>query len=71
MAARKIRGSLAAYEESRDLIELGAYVNGTNPALDSAIRSRGDITNFLRQDTTSGCSLEESYGGLLQVAEKL
>jgi flagellum-specific ATP synthase len=71
MAARKIRGSLAAYEESRDLIELGAYVNGTNPALDSAIRARGDITNFLRQDTSSGCSLQESYGGLLQVAEKL
>jgi len=71
VAARKIRGTLAAYEESRDLIELGAYVNGTNPALDTAIRARGDITNFLRQDTTTGCSLQESYGGLLQVAEKL
>ena len=70
-AARKIRGSLAAYEESRDLIELGAYVNGSNPALDTAIRSRGDITNFLRQDTSIGCSLQESYGGLMQVAEKL
>jgi flagellum-specific ATP synthase len=70
-AARKVRGSLASYEESRDLIELGAYVNGTNPALDTAIRSRGEISNFLRQDTTSGCSLQESYGGLMQVAEKL
>src|SRR6185312_406004 len=29
--ARKVRASLAAYEESRDLIELGAYVKGTNP----------------------------------------
>jgi FliI/YscN family ATPase len=71
MAARKIRGSLASYEESRDLIELGAYVNGTNPALDTAIRSRGEISNFLRQDTSSGCPLQESYGGLMQVAEKL
>jgi len=70
-AARKIRGSLAAYEESRDLIELGAYVNGTNSALDSAIRARGDITNFLRQDTTNGCSLAESFSGVQQVAEKL
>src|SRR3569833_45866 len=70
-AARKIRGSLAAYEESRDLIELGAYVNGSNPARDTAIRSRGDSTNFLRQDTSVGCSLQESYGGLMQVAEKL
>jgi FliI/YscN family ATPase len=70
-AARKVRASLAAYEESRDLIELGAYVNGTNPALDSAIRARGEITNFLRQDTTSGCPIEESVGGLIQVAGKI
>jgi FliI/YscN family ATPase len=70
-AARKVRASMAAYEESRDLIELGAYVNGTNPALDSAIRARGEITNFLRQDTTAGCPLGESYSGLAQVAQKL
>ncbi|HVY91990.1 MAG TPA: FliI/YscN family ATPase [Bryobacteraceae bacterium] len=70
-AARKVRASLAAYEESRDLIELGAYVNGTNPVLDSAIRSRDEITNFLRQDTSTGCSIEESVGGLIQVAEKI
>jgi FliI/YscN family ATPase len=69
--ARKVRASLAAYEESRDLIELGAYVNGTNPALDSAIRARGEITGFLRQDTNAGCSLEESYAGLSQLAAKV
>ena len=30
-AARKVREALAAYEESKDLIELGAYAAGTNP----------------------------------------
>src|SRR6202020_757655 len=37
-AAVKVRAAIAAYEESRDLIELGAYTSGTNPALDTAIR---------------------------------
>lgn len=69
--ARKVRASLAAYEESRDLIELGAYVNGTNPALDAAIKARPEVNAFLRQDTTHGCSLAESYAGLQQVADKL
>ena len=71
IGARKVRASLAAYEESKDLIELGAYVGGSNPALDSAIRARPDIAGFLRQDTSLGCSLPESFASLRQVAEKL
>src|SRR5580693_2248512 len=50
-AARKIRGAMATYEESKDLIELGAYSPGANPALDAAVRMRPEITEFLRQDT--------------------
>lgn len=70
-AARKVRAALATYEESRDLVELGAYVSGTNPALDIAIRARPEITAFLRQDTSTGCSLTDSYAALTQVAQKL
>jgi FliI/YscN family ATPase len=70
-AARKVRAALATYEESRDLVELGAYVSGTNPALDTAIRARPEITGFLRQDTSTGCSLTDSYAALTQVAQKL
>jgi FliI/YscN family ATPase len=70
-AARKVRAALATYEESKDLVELGAYVAGTNPALDAAIRARPEITGFLRQDTSSGCSMPDSYAALMRVAEKL
>ena len=31
-AARKIRGALSAYRDAEDLIQLGAYVSGSNPA---------------------------------------
>jgi flagellum-specific ATP synthase len=47
--ARKIREALALYRQSEDLINLGAYVSGSNGKLDAVIRSRNEITRFLRQ----------------------
>jgi len=52
-ASAKIREALAVYDESKDLIELGAYVSGTNPRLDAAVRARPDIDAFLRQDASA------------------
>jgi FliI/YscN family ATPase len=68
LAGRKVRQALAALEESRDLIELGAYSAGTNKALDAAIRMRPEINDFLRQDTSSGFSIAESLTRLHSVA---
>ncbi len=70
-AARKVRAALATYEESKDLVELGAYTSGMNPALDTAIRMRPEITSFLRQDTSTGCSLADSAASLMRIAERL
>src|SRR5437870_5111535 len=39
-AARKIREALASYQQSEDLINLGAYAAGSNARLDTAIRLR-------------------------------
>jgi flagellum-specific ATP synthase len=70
-AATKVRSALATYEESKDLIELGAYAAGTNPALDTVIRMRPEINKFLRQDTSVGVSPADSLGALKQIADKL
>ena len=48
-AARAIREALATYQRSEDLINLGAYVSGSNPQLDAALRLRPRIVEFLRQ----------------------
>ena len=53
------RELLAAYKESADLIEVGAYVMGSNPKVDRAIRCRDALTAFLRQKTTDAPSLDE------------
>ncbi len=70
-AARKVREALAIYQQSSDLINLGAHVQGTNPKLDQCIRVRPQILEFLRQDADSHFSLEETRKGLLTLAGQL
>jgi len=70
-AAGKIREALALFEESRDLIELGAYVSGKNGRLDNAIQTQGEIKDFLRQTTAANSSMGETLGRLKAIAAKL
>jgi flagellum-specific ATP synthase len=49
--ARQLREQLASYEESRDLIEVGAYVAGSNPRTDLAVARREHVLSFLQQDS--------------------
>ena len=69
-AARKIREALALYDESKDLIELGAYVSGSNPRLDAALRMRPEINAFLQQDAAAS-SLPETLAGMRSIAQRL
>jgi type III secretion protein N (ATPase) len=50
VAAQRARSLLAAYEEKRDLITLGAYSKGSDPRLDQAIAALPDLERFLRQE---------------------
>jgi len=70
-AAQKVREALALYQNSADLIQLGAHVQGTNPRLDLSIRMRPRIQDFLRQDADVHCSMDESKARLLELAKEL
>lgn len=48
--AGTIRRLMSARRDAKDLIEIGAYVAGTNPTVDRALRQSEDIDAFLRQD---------------------
>jgi flagellar biosynthesis/type III secretory pathway ATPase len=50
--ARKVREAMAAYQQAEDLIQLGAYVGGTNPKLDTILEVREELMEFLRQDAS-------------------
>ena len=58
--AGKIRNSLAVYEKSEDLINVGAYVKGSNPKIDEAIYLHDRLMAFLKQEPDENLSLEES-----------
>jgi len=70
-AARKVREALATYAESKDLIELGAYAPGTNPALDAAVRAQPEITAFLKQDTQVDAPFADAIARMKAIAERL
>jgi flagellar biosynthesis/type III secretory pathway ATPase len=46
---QNLREALSTYHNAEDLIQLGAYVAGTNPKLDAAIRQRPALLEFLKQ----------------------
>jgi len=50
-ARRKFIRVLAAYSESEELINIGAYARGSNPDCDVAIALKNDIEAFLQQST--------------------
>jgi flagellum-specific ATP synthase len=58
--AMTARDLLAAYRDSADLIEVGAYVAGSSPRVDRAIRCRDALTAFLRQKGSERPSLAEA-----------
>jgi len=68
-AAGKIKDSMAAYSESEDLIQIGAYAMGTNERIDRAIRLNAPITEFLRQARDNSTTLEETLKKLEAIAK--
>jgi flagellum-specific ATP synthase len=48
--ARRFRAIYSKYEKGRDLVQIGAYAPGSDPALDEAIALHEGMSHFLQQD---------------------
>jgi FliI/YscN family ATPase len=70
-AADKLRQALSAYRDAEDLIQLGAYVAGSNPGLDASIRLRPELLEFLRQDHTAKSAIGETLSRMEELAARL
>lgn len=66
--ARRFRAVYSRYQKGRDLIQIGAYVSGSDPALDEAIRLHDGMTAFLQQDMYASALFE---GCLDQMSDAL
>jgi len=65
--AGKLRSVLATYSEAEDLINIGAYKNGSNPDIDYAIRKIRAVNGYLCQATEEKFLLDEELNLLGQL----
>ena len=62
-----MRELLAAWRDARDLIEIDAYVPGTNALVDRAVELRPAIDAFLRQPVGETSPLPATTEALLSL----
>jgi flagellum-specific ATP synthase len=60
----ELRRLIAARRDARDLIDIGAYVPGTNPLVDRAVELDDAISSFLRQDLDEHCPMQVAWDRL-------
>lgn len=65
--AGRVKNLLAVYREAEDLINIGAYVEGSDPKIDEARRYYDRINDFLRQGIEEQKSFEETLKELREV----
>ncbi|MDB5706659.1 MAG: fliI [Sphingomonas bacterium] len=66
-AARVLRRHLATYEENRDLVLMGAYRAGADPAIDAAIACHPAVMEYIKQDPDEVVSLADAVAELTGV----
>lgn len=67
-AAGTVRRLLATYTDSEDLINVGAYAEGSNSEIDEAIEKIDDIWDFLGQDIEEKAHLRDTVQRLAQIS---
>ena len=67
-AAGVIRNLMAVHAKNEDLINIGAYVTGSDPMCDKAIGLMDNINEFLKQSTKEKINFEQSINDLIQLA---
>lgn len=68
-SANELRRNLAIYTDAEDLINVGAYVKGSNPDIDLSIQLNKGINEFLTQDIFARFSFSETVDILKKSVE--
>jgi flagellum-specific ATP synthase len=64
----RLRKSLAVYQESEAMINVGAYVKGSNPELETAIAQRDSLEEFLTQGVSEPAPIHDSLNRMAEIA---
>jgi flagellum-specific ATP synthase len=68
--ARRFRAINSRFEKGRDLVQIGAYVAGSDPALDEAIRLHEAMASFLQQDMFESAALDASVCEMMAAIDR-
>ncbi len=68
-AARLLRGGAARFAENEDMINIGAYVSGSNVEIDRAIKIMPQLNEFLQQGMTEHDDFETVKSKLQDLAD--
>lgn len=69
-ASGAIRDLMATYNKNADLINIGAYVHGTDPKIDKSISLMDEINSVLKQPTDEKAEYEHTVLRILEIAKK-
>jgi flagellum-specific ATP synthase len=67
LLARRLRQVIATYNQSRDLVTLGAWRPGANPQLDQAVALWPAVQKYLDQDLSERATFDTSLSGLAEL----
>lgn len=67
--AQQFKGLQANYTQNRDLVSIGAYQQGADPALDRAIRKQPQIKNYIRQSLGEAVPFGAAHQQLVQLLQ--
>ena len=65
--ALRFRRVWSIYQENKELVQVGAYQKGSDPDMDTALRTIPQITDFLTQKMNESSSLDDSIAALREV----
>lgn len=65
--SRLFKQLFSSFQRNRDLINVGAYVAGTDPLLDKAISLFPAMQQFLQQGINEYCSYQDAYQQLINI----
>lgn len=61
---------MATFRKAEDMINIGAYIQGSNEEIDKAITMHGPIESFLKQNISDRSTLEDSFRLLHDLAHR-
>lgn len=63
----KFKELMSVYKENQDLVNIGAYVPGSNPRIDEALKYIDKMLNYIKQDMYEKISFTDSVNQLLSL----